>query len=64
MDLSNEILKEFPSSEISFLGDFNVHNKNWLKFSSQNSPHKISMKVTGLHIKQVPAIMKVEIIII
>ena len=38
LDCHSSILKEFPSSEISFLGDINVHNKNWLKFSSQNSP--------------------------
>lgn len=29
----NSIQTNFPSCEISFLGDFNVHHKDWLKFS-------------------------------
>ena len=36
-DFHSNIQKKFSSSEI-FLGNFNVHNKNWLKFSSQNFP--------------------------
>ena len=34
----NEILLRFPNSEVSFLGNFNVHNKDWLRFSRSNTP--------------------------
>ena len=37
-DCHSNIVKEFPSSEISLLGEFKVHDKNWLTFSGQNSP--------------------------
>jgi len=37
-DTINKILEKNPECEIAVAGDFNVHNKNWLHFSSHNSP--------------------------
>ena len=37
-DSVTRIQTKFPDSEIIVAGDFNIHNNNWLSYSSHSTP--------------------------